>query len=183
MLARLFSYLSHYFPRHLAPQLRELYVAIGIQNLATAAVMIFEPIYLLERGYQLSEVITFYLGIYLIYFAIMPLGANVALRFGYNKSIILSSFFLIGYYLSLLALSRIPIFVLIAIPSLAIQKALYWPGYHAEFSRYGDSHEEGREVSSREVIDMVGAVIGPFFGGLMLYLSNFNTLFSIVCLL
>jgi len=158
-------------------------VAIGIQNLATAAVMIFEPIYLLERGYQLSEVITFYLGIYIIYFIIMPLGAKVALRFGYNKSIILSSFFLIGYYLSLLGLESSPFFLLTAIPALAIQKALYWPGYHSEFARYGDSHEEAREVSNREVIDTMGSVIGPFFGGLTLYLSNFDTLFGIVCLL
>lgn len=183
MLSSLFSYLSHYFPRHLAPQLRELYATIGILNLAIAAIMIFEPIYLLERGYHLSGVIFFYLGVYLTYFFIMPLGAKVALRFGYNKSIIFSSLFLIGYYLSLLGLSYSPIFVITAIPAFAVQKALYWPGYHSEFARYGDSHEEAREVSTREVIDMIGFVIGPFFGGLILYFSNFNTLFIIACLL
>ena len=183
MFSRFFSYLSHFFPRHLAPQLRELYVTIGILNLATAAVMIFEPIYLLQRNYQLSGVIGFYLSVYLIYFFIMPLGAKVALRFGYNKSIIVSSLFLVGYYLSLLGLGSAPVFILIAIPSLAIQKALYWPGFHSEFARYGDPHEEAREVSNREAIDIMASVIGPFLGGLTLYLSNFSTLFIIVCLL
>lgn len=183
MFSSLFSNLSHYFPRHLAPQLRELYVTIGILNLATAAVIIFEPIYLLQQGYQLSGVISFYLSVYLIYFFIMPLGAKVALRFGYNKGIIISSLFLIGYYLSLLGLKSTPAFILTAIPSLAIQKALYWPGFHSEFARYGDSHEEAREVSNREVIDIMTSVVGPFFGGLTLYLSNFSTLFIIVCLL
>lgn len=183
MFSRLFSYLSHYFPRHLAPQLRELYMTMGILNLAVAAIMIFEPIYFLKLNYQLASIIIFYLVVYVMYFILMPLGAKVALRFGYNKSIILSSFFLIGYYLSLLGLENSSFFLFTAVPALAIQKSLYWPGYHSEFSRYGDSHEEGREVSNREVIDMLGSVVGPFFGGLTLYLSNFDTLFSVVCLL
>ena len=145
--------------------------------------MIFEPIYLLGLGYQLSGVIGFYLAVYIIYFLIMPLGAKMALRFGYNKSIIFSTLFLISYYLSLWGLESSPIFLLTAIPAFALQKTFYWPGYHSEFARYGEAREEAREVSSREVIDMVGSVLGPFFGGLILYFSNFSTLFIIVCLL
>src|SRR3989338_5094483 len=142
MLSRLFSYLSHYFPRHLAPQLRELYMTISILNLAMAAIMIFEPIYLLGLGYQLSGVIGFYLAVYIIYFLIMPLGAKMALRFGYNKSIIFSTLFLISYYLSLWGLESSPIFLLTAIPAFALQKTFYWPGYHSEFARYGEAREE-----------------------------------------
>lgn len=183
MSSRFLSYLSHFFPRHASVQLRELYLTFGLLDLATAAVSIFEPIYLFRLGYSVPAILSFFLAIYALYFAVLPLGGKFALRYGYAKSIFMGSFFLVAYYLSLLGLAHSVVFFLTAVPALAVQKMLYWLGFHAEFARYGDDHEEAREVSVREVIDVGVSVVGPLFGGLLLYLSNFATLFVVVSLL
>lgn len=175
-----FSSLTHYFPRHLSVQLREFYLTIGILDFAVAAVTIFEPIYLFQLGYSIPAIILFYLGVYILYFVTLPLGAKVALSYGYSKSIVTSSFFYILYYGALFGLAYSSAFIILAVFSLAAQKILFWPSFHAEFARYGNDHEEAREVSARTVIDIAVSVAGPLFGGVILALSNFPTLFFVV---
>ncbi|XOU94417.1 MAG: MFS transporter [Candidatus Kerfeldbacteria bacterium] len=169
----------HYFSKHPSRGLKELYWSVGLMDLGVAAVTIFEPIFLFTLGYSLKEIMFFYLLVYLVYTLILPLFGKVVAHFGYEHSILYSQFFLIAFYVSLFAISSIPVFFYIAPLFLAIQKALYWPSYHADFTIFSNDEQRGRELSGIETLSMIVYVIGPLAGGFILVWSNFSTLFII----
>lgn len=177
------QYLVQFFPQHLSRQLRELYTAFTIGNLAVSLVMIFEPIFLYRLGFSIPNILSFYLAVYVLYFVLMPLGAKASLKYGYEKCIFIGSLFLVLYYLSLFGVQSSVVFAPVAAAALALQKVFFWPSFHYGFARYGEDAEEGREISGREVLDLILQSIGPFLGGLILYLSNFSTLFLVASIL
>ncbi|MDD5341765.1 MAG: MFS transporter [Patescibacteria group bacterium] len=174
---------SHFFARRLKRPMRELYLSVAIMDFATAAVTIFEPIYFYTIGYSVAKILLFYLGMYALYFAIMPLGAKYANARGYEKSILISTFFLIAFYLCLYALPLVPWLIYFAAAAIALQKMFYWPGYHANFASFSDESEQAREISTLKVINDLVYVLGPLIGGLIITLASFNTLFIVVIVL
>jgi MFS family permease len=183
MLNNLLTTLASFFPSHLPRQLRDLYLTVSIGNLAVSAVMIFEPIYLFQLGYSIPVIIAFYATVYILYFCLMPWGGALAMRFGYTKMIVASSLFLIAFYAAFIGLASSVIFFPLAAIFYALQKSLYWPSFYYGFTLYGRDEEEGREVGNLEVVDVIVSAIGPFLGGLLLLLSNFNTLFVVASLI
>ncbi len=175
--------LPSYFARKVRSQVRELFVATAILDLATAMVMIFEPIYLYRQGYGLRGVMLFYLGVYVLYFFLMPLGAKFAKNKGFEKSIFIGTVFQVVLYGALLAIQYFPSAVIIAVFCYALQKTFFWPGYHADFAWYGQKDEWGKEIGNMIVISSVVYIIGPFLGGLILALSGFTILFVVVSVL
>ncbi|TSC96173.1 MAG: Uncharacterized protein Athens101410_103 [Parcubacteria group bacterium Athens1014_10] len=164
-------------------ELKELYLSTLILNLAISAVSIFEPIYLYTLGFSLSQIVLFFIFVYALYFFIVPIGANIARTKGYEHSIFYSSFFCILYYLSLFSISRNVYFVYLAILMLAVSKALYWPAYHADFTRFGRGEERSREISNLVVLYSIVCVVGPFLGGLIISFFGFKVLFMMVSFL
>jgi MFS family permease len=172
-----------FFATKLTHQVRELYLSAGIVNFAVAMVAIFEPIYLYSRGFSLSQVLYFYLVIYSVYFFTIPLGAKFARRFGYEKAILLGTPFLALYYISLYLIASDVLFIGLAIFAFAASKTFYWPGFHADFARFGKGKERGREVSNIIIVVSMVAVAGPFVGGLIISIWGFNILFTIATIL
>ncbi len=172
-----------YLANGLTRQVKELFWSTAILDFATSAVGIFEPIYLYTLGFSLPKIILFFIAVYALYFFLAPLGGKVARSFGYEQSILYSSPFLILYYLSLFAIPYHPFFVAGAILFLAIQKTLYWPGYHADFARFGEDGARGREISNLVVLSSLVSVLGPAFGGAVITVAGFKTLFVIVAFL
>ncbi|HLC99388.1 MAG TPA: MFS transporter [Patescibacteria group bacterium] len=173
------SFISSFFARHLRREVKELYISVTILDFAVAMVAIFEPIYLWKIGFSLPQILLFYAGVYGLYFFILPLGAKIAQGYGFEHSILYSSPFLILYYLSLFAIPFSPWFVGVSIVAFAIQKTLYWPGYHADFAVYSEDGERGREVSNLALMASIAAIAGPLVGGLLVYFFGFVTLFMI----
>lgn len=152
-------------------------------DFAVAAVTLFEPIYLFTLGYSLRVILLFYIQVYIIYFIILPLGAKFASRFGYEHSITTSTIFLIGYYLSLFAIAYNPLFLVIAPLFFSLHKSFYWTGYHADFARFSDGTERGRQVGELTIIDSLVYIAGPFVGGIILAVWGFPALFILVSIL
>lgn len=172
-----------YFARKARSQVVELFTATAILDLAVAMVMIFEPIYLYNLGYSLAHIMYFYLGVYVLYFFLMPLGAKYGKQHGFEHSIFIGSLFHIFYFVSLAMASYFSWAVAVAVVMYALQKTFYWPGYHADFALYSVTAERGREISNMAVIVSFVFVLGPLFGGLMSTLGGFPTLFMVVALL
>ncbi len=184
MFRRLSYNLSALFPHSLSKQVKGLYESVAIMDLALAMVMIFEPIYLLSIGFDLSQILLFYLAVYALYFVLIPFGARFAKRYGYEKSIMISSPFLIGLYLSFFAAANHNlIWIAVAAVCYAIQKTFYWPGYHADFARFSEQSEESREISNLVVISSIVYIVGPFLSGVIITVLGFKTLFVIVSVL
>lgn len=148
-------------------------------NFAVAAVGLFEPLYLYKQGFSLPAIVGFYLVIYVGYFFVMPLGAKIARKKGYEHGILFSTPFLILYYLSLFAISIHSLFIGVAVVMLIVQKMLYWQGYNADFARFSVDGERGREISNLIALNNITTIIGPVVGGLILEFTGFPVLFIV----
>lgn len=177
------SFFHRYFADGLSQELKELFWSVAILDFAASAVGIFEPIYLYTLGFSLSWIIIFYIAIYALYFLLLPFGGKFARSRGYEHAIIFSTPFLVLYYLSLFAIPYHPFFIVSAIVSLALQKMLYWPGYHADFARFGKDGARGKEISNLMVLDSIVMILGPAFGGIVIATVGFKVLFVIVVFL
>ena len=120
-----------------------------------------------------------FLGAYGAYFFILPLGAKIAYSYCFTHSLLYRSHFLILYYLALFAIPFSPWFIGAAIIAFAIQKTLYWPGYHADFAVYSNDGDRGREISNLAMVMSFTAVAGPFIGGILVHFFGFPVLFMI----
>ena len=98
MFSRFFYAIGGLLPHHISPQIKALYGAMTLQSLALAMLMLFEPIYLWQLGFSLSQIIWFFVGGYVLYLLLMPLGAKFATQFGYEHSMVLSTVAQVGYY-------------------------------------------------------------------------------------
>ncbi|MFC1687866.1 MFS transporter [Patescibacteria group bacterium] len=152
-------------------------------NFALSAVMIFEPVYLFTLGYSLSQVMFFYLAVYVIYVFIAPLAIRILSRLGVEHSIFYSQFFLIGYFLILYGVQNTPSLIFIAPILLALQKLFYWPAFHVDFITFSDKGQRGREISSVMAVSSIVAILGPLAGGLLVAQFGFPALFIVISVL
>ena len=175
--------IKSFLPYRMKRQVRELFVSTTLVNLALAMVMIFEPIYLYQIGYDLRSIMIFYLITYIIYFLIMPLGAKFAKSYGYERGIFLGTVLFIIYYISLFFIARYAELFYLAPIILALQKMFYWPAYHADFAKFSEDTEEGREISSLSIINSLVFIIGPALAGFILAQWGFGALFTVASIL
>lgn len=182
--------LTSFFAHHLTQQVKELYSSTLILNFAVSAVTIFEPVFLyllFIDKYSLSQtlqlVMGFYLGVYIIYFFILPLGAKFARQFGYEHSIAISTVFTALFYLSLFGAAQNIYFIFASIIIYALWKMFYWPAYHCDFAHFSAQGEQGRQISNLLVLESAVFILGPLFGGLILEFFGFNILFILAALL
>jgi len=183
MFKRFLANVPHYFSKHPSRGLVELYWSVGMMDLAVAAVVLFEPIFLYVLGYSLSYIMFFYMMVYFLYVLFLPLAGRIIGKIGYEHSIFYSQFFLIAYYISLFAISKFSFFFFIAPLFFAVQKSLYWPAYHADFATFCQDKQTGREVSGKEIISIIMYIIGPIAGGFILEKTSFGILFLMVSFL
>ena len=175
--------LTHYFSKHPSKKLEELYASVAIMDLAVSAIIIFEPIYLWKIGYSLQQIMLFYFSIYALYFLLVPLGGKFVAYLGYERSILISCFFLIFFYLSLFLIPHHAVFFILALVMCACFKSLYWPSYHGDFAQYSDSPDRGRDTAGLATISTLVYILGPVLGGFIIKYFGFSVLFFVVSLL
>ena len=172
-------FIKSFLPHNMKRQVKELFVFTTLINLALALVTIFEPIYLYQIGYSLNKIMLFYLLVYVVYFFIIPLGAKFARRRGYELSMFIGSVLFIAFYVSLFFIAKYPILFYITPFIFAIQKMFYWPAYHANFARFSDEKEEGREISAMTVAASLVFIIGPVLAGFIISQWGYGILFTL----
>lgn len=174
------GYLSH----HLSREIKEMYWAKALSDFAQAAVMLFEPIFMVSvLGYSLQQVVLFFLAVYVLYLILMPFGAKIASYKGYEHGILYSSFFMVLYWALLFAGQEVGFWIYLAPLALAIQKSLYWPAFYADMARFSSADQRGRENSGLYALISIIYILGPFVGGFFLKDFGFSTLFIFVTVL
>lgn len=161
----------------MSQQLQELYASVAMLDFALAAVALFEPVYLYQLGYSLTAILMFYLIVYVTYFFIVPLGGKFVARVGPERSIAISSFFLIGYYVGLVLIKDYAFFFWLSPVLFAAQKMLYWPAYHTDFILTSDQGERGKEFSGLWSLSTLMYILGPLVGGVIIATAGFTPLF------
>lgn len=173
-------FLKNLLANHLSRELKELYLSSIILRFALSALYIFEPIYFLKIGLSIGQIILYQAGLYLLYFFLLPIGGKLARLHGYEHVMSWSSPFLIIYLIALYIMPFNKIFILVALVSAVLYKSLYWPGFHADFAKFGQSHERGREISLLVAILTSVGVFGPIFGGWVITVAGWQILFVII---
>jgi MFS family permease len=169
--------LPHYFTYKLQAEVKELYVAAGIADIALSAMLIFEPIYLYQQiGLTITQVLLFFAAVYAWYVLLVPLGGKITARLGYKHTIILSIFFQLGYWGALFFAGQHPLLLFVAPFLYGMQKSLYWPAFHSIVARFANKGQVGREFSMLTAIIQTAQIIGPFLGGILAQASGGQTL-------
>ncbi len=181
ILSTVIDHEREFFPRDIPRPLKELYLTTTILNFAVSAGLIFEPIYLYTLGFSLAKIMVFYLLVYVFYFFLIPLGGKVVKHKGFEHGIMYGSVFLILYLIFLINIPYHPGFFYLATFSLALQKALFWPGYHADFAYFSKAGQRAREVSVVAILDSIAFILGPLIGGLIISFFGFTMLFLFMC--
>jgi hypothetical protein len=182
-MSRLHAYIDHYFAPHPSQEVKELFMSTAILDFATGMIALFEPIFLFKAGFSIPQVLLFYAAMYLAYLVLLPLGGHVCRRHGNEHTMLLASPFLVTYYVALYSVAYSDWALVVAVFALAVQKVLYWPGYHANFAAGGEVKKDGREVANAAAIAGFVNVLAPAVGGFLVVTLGFPALFLIVSLL
>ena len=172
------GFLKDFLPYKMKRQVKELFASTILVNLALSMVMIFEPIYLYKIGYSLQKIMLFYLITYLIYFLIMPLGGKFARKKGYELGMLVGTILFSLFYIGLFFIEQYPFLFYLVPFILALQKTFYWPAYHADFARFSDDSEEGREIGGLTMAVSLVYIIGPALAGFIILQWGFGALFT-----
>lgn len=168
---------ANLFRVHLRSELKELYIFSLLFSFASALITVFEPVFFYKEGFSLSFIALYYALHYTLYVFMMPLGGKFAARFGLERSITFSLPLFIAYFLVLATIPQVPQLVWVAIPLLTLHKIFYWPAFHAEFAKFGDSKNRGTEISWMTLLKYGVGITGPLIGGFIAYVFGFPTLF------
>lgn len=177
------GFIKSFLPHHMKRQVKELFIATTMVNLALAMVQIFEPIYLYSIGYTLQDIMFFYLITYVLYIIIIPLGGKFAKLKGYELGIFIGSALFIAYYVGLFFIDQIPWLFYVVPVILAFQKAFYWPAYHADFASFADDTEEGKQISSMTIAASLVFILGPALAGFIIANWGYGALFTFASIL
>lgn len=172
---------SHYIEYLLKRDVTKLYVAVAIRNLALGMVLLFEPIYLyLYFDKSLPLTLLFFAVIFALFGLLAPFGGRVMARIGTTKSILASSVFYFGYYLSLFFLPISFWFLPLSLLSIVLGLLLFWPAFHTDFARFSSQQNRGKEVGKLNALSLVPMVASPFIGGWVLASFGYPVLFLVV---
>jgi len=171
---------SHHFHFLKNREMNELYLSVAIRSFALSMIGIFIPIYLVEIGYSSYEVLAFFAVFSIVHALFVLPAAKISSRFGFKHGILGSIPLLIIFILGMYNLEQMGwLFYWLAV-ILGASGALYWVGYHIDFSMFSDKENRGKEVGLARVLFLVFHVAGPIAGGFILAVTNFSTLFLIV---
>lgn len=160
--------LPHYFTTKLRTEVKELYVATAIADLALATMLIFEPIFLYQSvGFSVVEILLFFASVYAWYALLIPFGAKFATRFGYKHSLIASVPFQLLYWTCLYFAPQQPMLVWVAALLYGLEKSFYWPAFHAVVAQFANQGQVAREFSLLTALIQLAQILGPVAGGLI----------------
>ncbi len=177
-------HLPHYFATKVRREIEHLYASTAIANLALAIVVLFEPIFLYSvLGFSISEVLLFFAVVYALYAVLIIPGAKIASRFGYAHSIFFATPFYILYWVFLYGSQTTFQLIYLAPVMFAIQKALFWPAFHASLARFANGEQRGREFSFMYAIGHFCQIVGPLLGGFLSQWFGVQTLFIVAAVI
>lgn len=165
------------FTMHVKPQLKELYLSIGIFSFAFSLVAIFEPIFLYQQQFPVWAIALYYAIHYALYAFLLPFGGKFASRFGLERSIVVSLPCFVLYFIALSVIPKFPLAVLASLLFLTLHKILYWPAYYTIFARFSDASNRGTELSWLGVFQYGAGIGGPAIGALIASTWGFPALF------
>lgn len=165
------------FPKNHA--VREVYLNYLLKVMGKSMISIFVPLYLFKLGFSLSLIMVFYLLLSVAQATFVFVAARFCAGFGIKRSILFSTFVLVGYYVLLLLLPRFPAAFYLIPVLFGISEAFYWIPFHALFAKGLDHDRLGKEYGVFEAFGKLAETLGPIIGGVLITLIGFQVPFLI----
>lgn len=160
----------------LSQEINEIYLHSFLFKLAEGLVSIFIPFYILEMGFSIPTVLFFFM----IYYGMniitpYPLGV-LASNIGYKHTSLLSSVFILSFYLVIRAAEAEPLLFFSAFLG-GLGFNTYWAGMNPEFAEGSDEKDTEEESGIFFSMPSIASIFAPLIGGVTLYLFSFSVLF------
>ena len=152
----------------------------GIHALAANAGGVFFAVFLLKSGISAPGVLVAVAFILAGRFVIRPLVLVLAARWGLRPLLALGTVLSALQFPLLAEVHGVGPMLFIACVVASIGDTFYWTTYHAYFASLGDAEHRGHQISAREAIASLSAIIGPIAGGWALATLGPRTAFGIV---
>lgn len=160
--------LPHYFTTKLRSEVKELYVATAIADLALATMLIFEPIFLYQNvGFSVPVILLFFAAVYGWYIIFIPLGAKFATSLGFKHALVASVPLQLLYWTCLYFAPQYPNLVWLAALLYGLEKSFYWPAFHSVVAQFANQGQVAREFSFLTALIQVAQILGPVIGGII----------------
>lgn len=163
--------------------LNNVYLSVFLTSIAVNSIGIFSPIYLYQSGFEVPEVLLFFIlkNVFFVFLAF--LFAGFVARIGPNYSMLISAPLLSLYFFGLSYVVAYPVLFYILPFILALAVIFYNFGFHLNFLDNSHKDKRGSEVSFLRILNSLTAAITPFFAGMIIYYYNYNVLFVIGALI
>jgi MFS family permease len=156
---------------------------MAIRAFALSLTILYIPIYLLELGYSLNSVFSFYLYFSIIGVLFFPISTRVSSRFGFKHTILLSTPFLIAFFVLLNHLNNEHVNFILLSFFLAASSSLFWIAFHSDFAKVSNPKKRGSQVSKLQAITLIFTILGPIAGAFVLMYLSYQALFIAACIL
>lgn len=177
------GYVQRYFHR-ISPDLFEMYFLLAFRALAFSMIGIFLPLFLyVEKGYSLEQVVLFFslMSVGFLLSAFMAL--KVVSRFGVKHSIVISYFILISSFIMLFFLDSYRSFYWFIGLFQGLSFGFFWIGFHVDATLHVRKKTLGKASGLISFSSVMGAVMGPILGAVIINFFSFNILFVVaLCL-
>jgi MFS family permease len=157
----------HYW-RHVGfDELSELYVSSMFRSLALSLIGIFAPVYLLQQGFSIAQILFFYGVLFATRVPLDVVAGYAVAAWGPKHTLILSNYLQIiaSAMLMTLPLYHWPLWLVGIIWGMAL--SFFFIAYHVDFSKIKHSDHGGKELGWMSIMERVGRAVGPVCGGIL----------------
>jgi MFS family permease len=169
----------HYFSHKVNREVKEIYWNTVFFNLAINLTFIFEPIFLYNLGYSISQILFFFVLVYSAYALLVVPVTKITSHIGYKHAILISSIVYVVYWIVFFQISHYSFLFFFAPILFALQKSFFWPSYNADAAINSQKEQRGREVGVLFSLMQLSTILGPILGGLLTYKFGFGVMFSV----
>ncbi len=163
-------------------ELRRLYWAQTVKELAASLVTIFVPIYFYQLGYSLPAIMGYFLWTTVLWGLTLAPAMRLANRIGFNRAMGLS-LLIQGFQILMLATIKQfhwPLWSIALAWSISI--SLYWPQFRACFTGSLSHRRVGPPVGFSSALLLLAYGIAPAIGGAIASLLGIGVLYTLTML-
>jgi MFS family permease len=165
--------------RRLDTPFLKLELSFAIRNFALGLISLFIPIYLLQKGFSVRQVVLYFI----IYLGVLALGSLLA---GFLSRVIKFKWLMVTHYpLFLITLwflysvgTDFNKLLIVAIAQ-GLTASLFWLGHHLKFRMFSTHAHRGVDTGLEYTLKEIASALAPVFGGLLIGLVSAQLLFIV----